>query len=251
MIFNRYLYLTFGIFFTQVTFAESFIDSFNGATKLNINLYAFAADVDGSIKKDNIKYNVDQPFKETIKDLDRSFMVHIDISKGKWGIFADKQMVKTSQEKSAMNIPVAISTKLDQSSYGIYYQAYASPYTTSQNQPKFIVEPTIGIHRTEAEAKLSVLNKMAEIGTSWNEAFWGSRFKYNFDSPWNLSSEVTFGVENTISAQAYLGYRIPILNRNLNLTAGYRYFEQDYKSNNFHWDIQQQGPVVGINLPIF
>ncbi len=41
------------------------------------------------------------------------------------------------------------------------------------------------------------------------------------------------------------------MNREINLRAGYRYFEQDYKSNNFHWDIRQYGPVIGINLPIF
>lgn len=28
-------------------------------------------------------------------------------------------------------------------------------------------------------------------------------------------------------------------------------FEKKYKSNNFHWNISQQGPVLGINLPIF
>lgn len=28
-------------------------------------------------------------------------------------------------------------------------------------------------------------------------------------------------------------------------------FEKNYKSNNFHWNISQQGPVLGINLPIF
>ncbi|MFW1816391.1 hypothetical protein ACG9X6_17290 [Acinetobacter guillouiae] len=33
----------------------------------------------------------------------------------------------------------------------------------------------------------------------------------------------------------------------LNLPA----FEKNYKSNNFHWNISQQGPVLGINLPIF
>ncbi|OTG81620.1 hypothetical protein [Acinetobacter sp. ANC 4648] len=248
---KTYLYLSMGILLNQTAMAESFIETFQGAPKLNVNLYVFAADVNGSISQGNINYDVDQPFKETIKELDSSFMAHADLSKGKWGLFADKQIVKTAQNKNAMNLPIALNTKLDQSSYGIYYQAYISPYVTSKSQPKLIIEPTIGVHNTKAEATLGVLNKTAKIDTSWDEFFWGSRFKYNFDSPWNLASEVTFGVENTISAQAYLGYRIPIMNRNLNLRVGYRYFEQDYKSNHFQWDIQQHGPVIGMNLPIF
>lgn len=245
------LFLPIGILLSPTANAEDFTETFQGKPKLNLNLYVFAADVNGSINQNNIKYDVDQPFKETMKELDSSFMAHLDFSKGKWGVYADKQIVKTSQDKKAMNIPIALSTKLDQSSYGLYYQAYVSPYTTGKNQPKLIVEPTIGMHRTKAEAALVALNKTAEIDTSWNEFFWGSRFKYNFDTPWNLSSEITFGIENTISAQAYLGYRLPVMNREINLRAGYRYFEQDYKSNNFHWDIRQYGPVIGINLPIF
>lgn len=251
MNFNRCLVITIGIIFYQSAYAESFLDTFDGAPKLNINLYVFAADVDGVIKKGNIQYDVDQPFNETIKELDHSFMAHADLNKGKWGVFSDKQLVKTSQEKNTMNISIALTTELDQSSYGVYYQAYVSPFYTTLNQRKLIIEPTIGIHRTKAEVTVSVLNKKAEIGTSWNEPFWGSRFKYNFDTPWNLSSEVTFGIENTISAHAYLGYRIPVLNRNINFRAGYRYFEQDYKVDNFHWNTQQHGPVVGFNLPIF
>lgn len=96
-----------------------------------------------------------------------------------------------------------------------------------------------------------MLNQNLETDTRWDEFFWGSRFKYNFDSPWNLASELTFGVKDTVSAQAYLGYRIPIQDRHLNLRVGYRYLEQDYKSTDFHWDMRQHGAVVGVNLPIF
>ena len=248
---KNFILFSASILITQIATAESFSVTFKGKPKLNDNLYVFAADVSGSINQGNIKYEVDQPFKETLKELDESFMAHVDFSKGKWGIFADKQIVKTSQEKNAMSIPVALNTKLDQSSYGLYYQAYVSPFFDFKSHSKLIVEPTIGVHRTQAEASLAAFNKTAAIDTSWNEFFWGSRFKYNFDTTWNLASEVTFGVENTISAQAYLGYRFPIMNRDLNLRAGYKYFEQDYKSNNFHWEIRQQGPVIGINLPIF
>ncbi len=45
------------------------------------------------------------------------------------------------------------------------------PLILGKNQPKLIVEPTIGMHRTKAEAALVALNKTAEIDTSWNEFF--------------------------------------------------------------------------------
>ncbi|MDV2468104.1 hypothetical protein QR674_03810 [Acinetobacter chinensis] len=251
MHFKSYLFFSMAIIFSQVATAGSFSDTFQGSPKLYINLYAFAADVDGSINQGHIRYDVDQPFKETVKELDSAFMVHADISKGLWGFYTDKQTVKTSQNKHALQLPVALNTKLNQDRYGIYYQAYISSETAQNNQPRLIVEPTAGIHHTEAKATLSVLNQSVKADQSWDEFFWGTRFKYNFNSPWNLASEITFGTENTVSAHAYAGYRIPVMNRYINLRAGYRYLEQDYKSGNFHWDIIQKGPVIGINLPIF
>lgn len=248
---NKITYFSIGILMSQLTMANTFTDTFKGPTNLNLNVYVFAADVDGSIGKGPYKYHVDQPFKETIKELDNAYMLLGDLSKGQWGIYADKQVVKTSEEVTELNIPIALSTKLDQSRYGIYYKAYVSPELTQQNYPKFVVEPTIGVHHTEAKAKLSVLNIKADADASWNEFFWGSRFKYNFDSPWNLASELTFGVHDSISAHAYIGYRLPMFKQDFNLRAGYRYLKQDHDANDFNWNIKQRGPVIGINLPIF
>lgn len=243
--------LSIGLFLSPFTLAGSFTDTFKGPTKLNLNVYVFAADVDGTIGQGPFNYAIDQPFKDTIKQLDNAYMFLGDLSKGKWGIYADKQIVKTSDEVTEMNIPIALSTKLDQSRYGIYYKAYESTEQTQHHYPKFVVEPTIGVHHTETKAKLSVLNIKADADTSWDEFFWGSRFQYNFDSPWNLASELTFGADDSISAHAYLGYRIPAFNRDFNARVGYRYLKQEHESDGFHWDIKQYGPVIGINIPIF
>ncbi|TCM64384.1 hypothetical protein EC844_11860 [Acinetobacter calcoaceticus] len=231
-------------------------NTWEGPVKLNLNVYAFAADVDGTLRKGKIDYQVDQPFKETLKNLDSSYMLNLDLSKGRWGAYADTQVVKTSESKQLMQVPIALATDLKQSSIGLYYQAYNSAkdsnLSSNKNQrARFIVEPTIGVHRTEVDATLAALNHSSEVSTSWNEFFWGSRFKYNFDSPWNLAAELSFGAEDTRSAQAYVGYRQPIFDRAINIRLGYRYFAQNHYSNNFNWEIKQHGPVIGLNLPIF
>ena len=251
MTFSKYFYLASGIFLSQSAIANSFLDTFEGTPKINANLYVFAADVDGTLSEKNIKYKVDQPFNETVKHLDNVFMGYIDINKGKWGLYIDKQLVKTSEDQDVINIPIAVKTKLDQTSYGAYYQAYKSPEINHNNQTKLLVEPTIGVHHTEAKATLSAFNITKQANIDWNEFFWGARIRYNFDSPWNLASEVTFGAKDTISAHAYVGYNIPVFDRFVNLRVGYRYFKQDYQSNNFRWDITQKGPVIGFNIPIF
>lgn len=248
----KILLLTTTTLCTQTIFAEnSFTESFKGTPQINANFYIFAADVDGTLGEGSIKYKVDQPFSETVKNLDQAYMGYIDFSKGDWGIYIDKQLVKTSKDESIFNIPLALQTKLDQTSYGIYYQAYKSATENQLKRPKMVFEPTIGIHHTEAEATVAALGLTKKVDIHWNEFFWGARLRYNFDSPWNLASEITVGTENTLSAHTYIGYNIPIFKRTINLRAGYRYFNQDYKSGNFHWDITQKGPVIGFNIPIF
>lgn len=225
--------------------------SLDGPVKVNLNLYAFASDADGELQKGNIRYQVDQPFKESVKYLDDTYMAHLDVSKGRWGMFYDTQMAKLSTEEKVASIPVAAQVKLKQQSLGIYYQAYASEKNTHNNYPRFIVEPMIGVHRTDIKARLGAMHKGAETSADWDEVFWGSRFRYNFDSPWNLAGEMSFGAEDTISTQAYVGYRKEIFKRPVNFRVGYRYFEQDHRSHDFKWNITQHGPVIGVNLPLF
>lgn len=235
--------------FTQSTQANSFSESFKGTAEIDLNLYIFATNINGKVGKKNVEYDINQPFGETVKNLDRVFMGYLDFNKGDWGAYIDKQFVKTSAKEAVYHIPIAVDTNLDQTSYGIYYQAYKSPENNKKH--KLIVEPTIGIHRTEADATLSAFGVTKKADVNWNEFFWGTRLRYNFDSPWNIASEITVGEKDTLSAHAYLGYNIPFFKQHINLLAGYRYFTQDYLANNFHWKITQSGPVIGFNIPIF
>lgn len=240
--------------FNTAVNANSFSDTWQGPVKANLNLYVFAADLDGEIGDKQLSYKLDQPFDETIKNLDNSYMFYLDINKGRWGAYIDYQNVKVSESKYPMHIPVAIDTTLKQESYGVYYQVYRSSDLSSDHQEQnlgLIIEPTLGINRTTAKAQLASMGHQIQGDSRWNELYWGSRFKYNFDSPWNLAAELTAGVENSQDMQFYLGYRQKILNQPINFRVGYRYFKQDYRDQNFHWDVRQQGPVIGFNLPLF
>ena len=232
-------------------YASNIEDTWEGPVKLDLNAYVFAADLQGTLSKGDTDYTVDQPFSESAKNLDRFYMFELDLNKGRWGTYLDMEVVKISENKDVLNYPVAVTTDLNQGKFGVYYQAYISEKNEKNNLPRFIVEPTIGMHRTEVEADLSAFGKKITVSENWNEFFWGSRFKYNFDSPWNLSGEAIFGAEDTISTQAHLGYRKDIFKRPINFKVGYHYFKQNHRIDDFKLDIKEHGPVIGINIPIF
>ena len=82
MKFKTYLFLSLGISLSQSTMAESFTETFHGAPKLNLNLYAFGADVDGKIRLGDIvictqklKYEVNFQ-KSDLETVLYSWLVH-------------------------------------------------------------------------------------------------------------------------------------------------------------------------------
>ncbi|EPF89182.1 hypothetical protein GCM10025882_36500 [Acinetobacter gyllenbergii] len=224
--------------------AESIKESFAGETKVFLNIYGFAADIDGVIGYQGLNYQLDQPFKDTADALDQALMGHLEINKGKWGIFSDIQYVKTEEKKQVYSFPVVLSTKVNLSNLGIYYRAYEQ-FPDGQG---LVIEPSLGVNYTDLEGVLGALGKQVSVGEDWYEYFGGVRLRYNNDSPWNLAAQYTYGTEQTQIAQAYLGYRQKVFTAPVNFRVGYRYVSQDYKNGSFKWDTVQQGPVIGIGV---
>ncbi|MGO3919931.1 hypothetical protein [Acinetobacter venetianus] len=235
--------LSCGLFIPHAQ-AESLKDSFIGDTKVFVNIYGFAADIDGKIGYQGMNYHLDQPFKDTLDSLDKALMGHFEVAKGKWGIYSDIQYVKTEEEKQVYTYPIALSTKVNLSNLGIYYRAYEQ-YPQGKG---LVIEPTLGFNYTDLEGNLGALGKVVAVEKDWFEYFGGARFRYNTDSPWNIAAQYTYGTEQTQIAQAYVGYRQKIFLAPINFRVGYRYVSQDYKSGSFKWDTEQKGPVVGIGF---
>lgn len=234
-----------GFFLSSVqTYAESIQSSFAGESKVFLNIYGFAADIDGGIGYHGLNYQLDQPFKDTLDALDQALMGHLEINKGKWGIFSDIQYVKTEEKKQVYSFPVVLSTKVNLSNFGVYYRAYEQ----FPNGQGFVIEPTLGMNYTDLKGVLGALGRQVSVEEDWYEYFGGVRLRYNDDSPWNIAAQYTYGTEQTQIAQAYLGYRQKIYTAPVNFRVGYRYVSQDYKKDSFKWDTVQQGPVIGIGV---
>ncbi|MBJ8441431.1 porin family protein [Acinetobacter junii] len=225
-------------------YADTIKDSFQGETKVFLNIYGFAADINGTIGYQGINYQLDQPFKDTLEALDQALMGHLEVTKGKWGIYTDIQYVKTEEEKQVYNYPIALSTTVNLSNAGIYYRAFEQ----FSDGTGWIIEPTLGVNYTDLEGTLDALGKGVAVEKDWFEYFGGARIRYNSTSPWNLAAQYTHGTEQTQIAQAYLGYRKAVFSTPVNFRVGYRYVSQDYSDGNFKWDTVQKGPVVGLGF---
>ena len=218
--------------------------SSNDQWKFSTNIYAFAADMDGTVGYRNVNYALEQSFSDTVKQLNKVMMANFDLNHGKWGAFADIQYVKTRETENILYFPVEIESTVSLSNMGLYYKAF------DQNVwgGNLVIEPLAGVEYTHIKTKLGSLGHTVDTEKNWFEYIGGARLRYNANSPWNFAAQYTYGLEKTEIAQAYIGYRIPNRIVAMNLRAGYRYVHQDYTNDNFKWDVTQKGPVIGVGF---
>lgn len=220
--------------------------------KVYVSLYGFAAKIKGDAAIGPLKQSVDVPFSDTWDNLDGAYMAYLDVAKGRWGAYIDKQYVKTSNKEQVGPAHTQLKTKLDRTSVGIYATAWDSG--SNDQGLRFVLEPTVGMHFTSVTADLKAsamgLTKEANRSASWSEPFIGTRFLVDVNPRWNVAGQVDVGSRHSKGYQAYLGYRTKLFDRPTNLRLGYRVIDQKHEQGNFIWDIKESGPVIGLSLQL-
>ncbi len=220
--------------------------------KIYASVYGFAAKLDGHVALGSLSHRVDQPFSDTWSHLDKAYMAYIDVTKGRWGGYIDKQYVKTTSQDRLGPASTRLKTKLDRTSVGTYVTAIDTHI--GQHQQRFTLAPTLGVHFTSVTADLNVeamgLTKQAKRSSSWAEPYIGTRFVYDVNPQWNLAGQVDVGTRHSKGYQAYVGYRTKLFNQPTNVRIGYRTINQKHHKNDFTWDIKQSGPVFGLSMQL-
>ena len=88
--------------------------------------------------------------------------------------------------------------------------------------------------------------------------FAGLRSQVDLNDRWTLSGAVDKGgfdtsSKKTYNGQAYLGYRLYLLEYPTLIRLGYRVLAQDYRTKDFtgktfKYDVTQRGPVLGVSM---
>lgn len=222
------------------------------ALKVYVSAYGFAASLEGKTAVGPLKHTADVPFSDTWANLDRAYMAYLDVAKGHFGAYIDKQYVKTTNADQVGPISTRLKTKLDRTSIGLYVTAIDT--ATAAKEQRLLLEPTVGIHFTSVTADLKAsamhLSQQAARTASWREPFIGTRFVYDFNKTWNVAGQIDIGTRRSKGYQAYLGYRTKLFNQPTNLRMGYRIIDQKHNQGNFSWDIKQSGPALGLSIQL-
>lgn len=227
-----------------------------------VSPYAWAASLKGDGSLAGFDTDVDVPFSDILHHLDFVLMGNIEVTNGQWGVYADAQHVRTSQDEELLSHNIGIEIRTTSIAAGAFFKAYETQLggDTVFGRPRTVsIEPTAGLRWTRLEADVSAFGLSAAKSADWTDPFVGLRLNADLTDRWNLFAESDiggFGIGSRLSlnAQAYLGYRTMMLGRPTIMRFGYRALYQDYANddftgvNKFRWNVTQHGPAIGLSM---
>lgn len=222
--------------------------------------YLWGASLSGNASVGQIDADVDATFADILEQLNIGAMVLAEARYKRFGIFAHPFFIRTRSDNSG-----AIDTKVTNETTiiagGVSYRvADFEIGELVEGQPvKIGIEPYAGVRWTHLrlEIKLKEGNipikgnlPQTDQSESWLDPIVGSRFFVNFTDRWILATAAdvggfSVGTDYSWNAQGYVGYRSSLFGVPTTYTVGYRALHQKYDSNNFDWDVTQQGPILG------
>jgi hypothetical protein len=231
-----------------------------GRWSVIVSPYIWAASLKGDASLAGFDTAVDVPFSDIVEHLDLALMGNVELTDGRFGVYVDGQHVNTSQHEQVLGQDVGLKAKTTSVSVGAFLRLYDVDLggSTVFGQPRrFGIEPTAGVRWTRLEADVQALGQAVDKSADWSDPFVGVRLAADLSARWNLAAEGDLGgfdgSNHSVNAQAYLGYRTPMLGRPSLVRVGYRYLSLDYETTDFtggrfRWDVVQQGPALGVSI---
>ncbi|KMM85121.1 hypothetical protein TU78_07055 [Pseudomonas taetrolens] len=228
-----------------------------------VSPFVWAPSMKGHVELGGVRTKADVGFNDVFHDLDSVFMGNLEVTNRTVGFFVDGVYAKTSQSERVFGRKVGLDITQTTLAIGGYYRAfeYSLDGTTLFNEPRtWRVEPMLGVRWTKLSTTVDIdaLGFSTKKKTHWTDPFIGLRTQIDLTDHWTLSGTADTGgfdtsSKKTYNAQAYLGYRLYLMDNPTIVRVGYRVLAQDYRTkdftgNEFKYDVTQRGPVLGLSM---
>ena len=210
----------------------------------NITPYAWLIGLKGDVGAKGLVAPVDQSFSDSVKKLTIAGMVSLDGNNGTWGMVSDivylnlddskdtalgkikggvDQWIVTVAPYARIDLEENITLDLGAGGHYLYTSIDVNTPAASRSQSKEWVDPVI-----LARVKVDTTEKLSFILTGDIGGF-----GVNSDLTWQLA--------------ATAGYQV---SERVDLLAGYRYLDIDYKDGGFLYDTASRGLMFGVRIKL-
>lgn len=222
---------------------------------VKITPYLWATRMHGSTQiRDLPEAQVDMSFSDILHTLDAGFMGAMEIRNKRWGILLDSMYMKTSDSASVFppdngaRVDADMTTSQTMLSSAVAYRWF---------QSRFDSDALIGVRYSRIKATLdldaSVFGATASLNNAksvdWLEPFIGLRTIAPLSSELAMvvSGDVGgFGAGSDLTTQAAVGISWTLTER-FDAEAGFRYMKVDYDKGDFVYDMENEGPYLGMS----
>jgi hypothetical protein len=224
--------------------------------QFRVTPYLFGTGLDGDIGFNDAlpPVSVEATFGDVVDNLDFGFMLFAEARKGRWGIWGDGMYVDLGVETetpfpivliySGIELDVTLKTLAAGGSYSIltgdsgWLDVVAGARYWSVDQELTF----IGFNDAVPDRAISA-------GESWTDPVIGLRGQASLSDRWRLNGHGVGSAggksESSIDVMANIGYSFNDL---FTLSLGYRYLDVDFEDEDFLFDVQFQGPVIGASF---
>lgn len=216
--------------------------------RIQLSVYAWLSSITNDVTTSRSESTTDVAFSDLISALDFANFAHLEIQKGKWGMFSELDFVKLSHDaefRNPMGIPFKIGADLVLKQTMIELGAFRS-----FEGKRVGLDALLGARYSRIDSDVNVGPLGASISKDWVDPMVGARLRFKIADRWNASLRGDFagfgtGSELTTNAVAVISYTI---SDRYDVGFGYRYMDVKYETDRLDLDMTTYGPVVGMNI---
>ncbi len=223
--------------------------------EVKVTPYLWATRMHGSTQiKDLPEAQLDMSFSDILHTLDAGFMGAMEFQHGRWGILLDSMYMKTSDSVSVAGPRGAARADADMT---VRQTILSSALAYRWLDQAATSDAFVGVRYTRIRESLDldarVFGATAELDhdqtVDWTEPFIGVRGSLPVTEQLALvaSADVGgFGMGSYLTTQAQLGLSYA-LNERFTADFGVRYMKVDYDKGDFVYDMENEGPYLGMS----
>ncbi len=221
--------------------------------RVTVTPYLWASGLEGQVGvfPAVVPVDVDISFGDVLENLSFAGMLAVDVSKDRFVMLADLQYIDLGtstdvgiRDPSFAEIDLDVQTFTATAAAG--YRAVDQGGTTFD----ILAGARISSVDTELELIGPARTLIGESNESWIDPIIASRLKVPLGGNWSMGiyGDVGgFGVGSDMTWQL-LGTVQVAVGRSWRLHAGWRYYEIDYESDGFIYDVAMNGPILGASF---
>lgn len=223
--------------------------------EVKVTPYLWATRMHGSTQiKGMPEAQLDMSFSDILHTLDAGFMGAMELQHGRWGILLDSMYMKTSDSVSVAGPQGAARVDADMT---VRQAMFAGALAYRWLDQAATSDAFVGVRYTRIRESLDldarVFGATAELDhdqtVDWTEPFIGMRGRLPVTRELAVvaSADVGgFGMGSDLTTQAQLGLSYA-LSDSFSADFGVRYMKVDYDKGDFVYDMENEGPYLGMS----